>query len=70
MGRKHRGVRKVRTAAISLPPFGVGSITDVTRAETLLLEANNTSTDAYSQALTSAATLALSAGTLGNAPEQ
>jgi outer membrane protein len=49
---------------------GVGSITDVTRAETLLLEANNASTDAYSQALTSAATLALSAGTLGNAPEQ
>ena len=48
---------------------GVGSITDVTRAETLLLEANNASTDAYSQALASAATLALSAGTLGTAPE-
>jgi outer membrane protein len=47
---------------------GVGSITDVTRAETQLLEANDASTDAYSQALTSAATLALSAGTLGNAP--
>ena len=56
-------------AALEAYRNGVGSITDVTRAETLLLEANNASTDAYSQALASAATLALSAGTLGTAPE-
>jgi outer membrane protein len=48
---------------------GVGSITDVTRAETALLEALNASTDAYSAALISAATLALSLGTLGASPE-
>ncbi len=48
---------------------GVGSITDATRAETALLEARNASTDAYSVALSSAATLALAAGTLGAAPE-
>ncbi len=57
-------------AALEAYRNGVGSITDVTRAESLLLEANNASTDAYSQALASAATLALSAGTLGAAPEQ
>ncbi len=56
-------------AALDAYRNGVGSITDVTRAETQLLEANNASTDAYSQALTSAATLALAAGTLGKAPE-
>jgi outer membrane protein TolC len=48
---------------------GVGSITDATRAETALLEAQNASTDAYSAALSSAATLALAAGTFGAAPE-
>ena len=48
---------------------GVGSITDATRAETALLEAQNASTDAYSAARSSAATLALAAGTLGTAPE-
>jgi outer membrane protein len=48
---------------------GVGSITDATRAESLLLEAQNASTDANSAALSSAATLALAAGTLGTAPE-
>jgi len=52
---------QARRIRIVLPP--------PTRAETLLLEANNASTDAYSQALASAATLALSAGTLGTAPE-
>ena len=56
-------------AALDAYRNGVGSITDVTRAETQLLEANNASTDAYSQALTSAATLALAAGTLGKAPD-
>ncbi len=48
-------------AALAAYRNSVGSITDVTRAETLLLEANNTSADAYSTALSAAATLALSA---------
>jgi outer membrane protein TolC len=56
-------------AALDAYRQGVGSITDVTRAETALLEANNASTDAYSAALSSAATLALTAGTLGASPE-
>ncbi len=56
-------------AALDAYRHEVGSITDVTRAETALLEAQNTSTDAYSAALTSAATLALSVGTLGASPE-
>ncbi len=56
-------------AALEAYHHGVGSITDVTRAETALLEAQNISSDAYSAALTSAATLALSAGTLGASPE-
>ena len=56
-------------AALDAYRHGVGSITDATRAETGLLEAQNASTDAYSAALSSAATLALAAGTLGTAPE-
>jgi len=56
-------------AALDAYRHGVGSITDTTRAETALLEAKNSSTDAYSAALSSAATLALAAGTLGTAPE-
>ena len=56
-------------AALDAYRHGVGSITDTTRAETALLEAQNASTDAYSAALSSAATLALAAGTLGTAPE-
>ncbi len=56
-------------AALDAYRHEVGSITDVTRAETALLEAQNTSTDAYSAALTSAATLALAAGTLGASPQ-
>jgi outer membrane protein len=47
---------------------GVGSITDVTLAETDLLQARNAATDAYSTALSAAATLALSTGSLGAAP--
>ena len=47
---------------------GVGSITDVTLAERQLLVAKNASTDAYSTALSAAATLALAAGILGSAP--
>jgi outer membrane protein len=47
---------------------GVGSISDVTIAERQLLAAKNTSSDAYSSALSAAATLALAAGALGKAP--
>jgi outer membrane protein len=47
---------------------GVGSITDVTLAERQLLLGKNASTDAYSTALSAAATLALAAGVLGSAP--
>jgi outer membrane protein TolC len=47
---------------------GVGPITDVTLAESQLLQANTASSDAYSAALASAATFALAAGTLGSAP--
>jgi outer membrane protein TolC len=56
-------------AALDAYRHGVGSITDTVRAETALLEAQNASADAYSAALSSAATLALAAGTLGTAPE-
>ena len=48
---------------------GVGSITDLTLAETQLLQAKNASTDAYSTALSAAATLALAAGALGASPQ-
>ncbi|MGC1305294.1 MAG: TolC family protein [Caulobacteraceae bacterium] len=48
---------------------GVGSITDTTLAETQLLQAKNASSDAYSTALSAAATLALATGALGAAPE-
>jgi outer membrane protein len=48
---------------------GVGSITDLTLAETQLLQARNAATDAYSTALSAAATLALAAGALGTAPQ-
>jgi outer membrane protein TolC len=47
---------------------GVGSISDVTTAERQLLAAKNSTTDAYSTALSAAATLALAAGTLGGPP--
>lgn len=56
-------------AALAAYRSGVGSITDVTRAETQLLEARNAATDAYSTALAAAATLALSVGALGAAPQ-
>jgi outer membrane protein len=56
-------------AALAAYRNGVGSITDLTLAETQLLQAKNASTDAYSTALSAAATLALSTGALGAAPE-
>jgi outer membrane protein TolC len=57
-------------AALASYRDGVGSITDVTLAERQLLAAKNAKTDAYSTALSSAATLALAAGALGAAPSQ
>lgn len=55
-------------AALTAYRNGVGSITDVTLAERQLLVAKNAATDAYSTALSAAATLALAAGALGSAP--
>jgi outer membrane protein TolC len=55
-------------AALAAYRSGVGSITDLTMAETQLLQARNTTTDAYSTALAAAATLALATGALGHAP--
>jgi outer membrane protein TolC len=56
-------------AALDAYRHGVGSITEATRSESALLEAQNASTDAYSSSLGAAATLALAAGTLGTAPK-
>jgi outer membrane protein TolC len=56
-------------AALGAYRSGVGSITDVTIAETQLVQANNATTDAYSTALSAAATLALATGALGSAPD-
>jgi outer membrane protein len=55
-------------AALAAYRNGVGPITDVTIAERQLLAANNAATDAYSTALSSAATLALASGVLGSPP--
>jgi outer membrane protein len=49
---------------------GVGTITDVTVAESKVLEARNLATDAYSEALSAAAGLAFSAGALAAAPTE
>jgi outer membrane protein TolC len=56
-------------AALGAYSSGVGSITDVTIAQTQLLQAKNAATDAYSTALSAAATLALATGALGSAPD-
>lgn len=56
-------------AALSAYRSGVGSITDLTLAESQLLQAKNASSDAYDDALSAAATLALATGTLGAAPQ-
>jgi len=48
---------------------GVGSITAATGAETRLLGAEDAETGAYNSALSAAATLALTVGTLGAAPQ-
>jgi outer membrane protein len=57
-------------AALAAYRHDVGSITDVTSAERQLLAAKDAATDAYSTALSSAATLALAGGALGAAPAQ
>ena len=57
-------------SALAAYKHGVGSITDVTVAETKLLDARNVATDAYSAALSAAAGLAFSAGALGAAPAE
>ncbi|MEJ8845461.1 TolC family protein [Variovorax rhizosphaerae] len=56
-------------AALDAYRHGVGSITDATMAETQLLQAGNAATDAYSNALSAAATLAFASGSLGAAPD-
>jgi outer membrane protein len=56
-------------AALAAYRSGVGSIIDLTIAETQLLQAKDTESNAYSTALSSAATLALATGALGSAPE-
>ncbi|MBC9032646.1 TolC family protein [Sphingomonas sp. JC676] len=55
-------------AALDAYRSGVGPITPVLEAQTQLLAAKTASIDAYSQALSSAATLALATGSLGSAP--
>jgi outer membrane protein TolC len=57
-------------AALAAYRSGVGSITELTLAETQLLQAKNAATDAYSSALSAAAALALATGALGSAPPQ
>jgi outer membrane protein len=56
-------------AALAAYRKEVGSITDATLAETRLLQAKNAATDAYSTALSAAATLAFATGALGAAPQ-
>ncbi|MET0657746.1 MAG: TolC family protein, partial [Steroidobacteraceae bacterium] len=56
-------------AALAAYRNDVGSLTAVAIAENQLLAAENVATDAYSAALSSAATLALAAGKLGAAPQ-
>ena len=57
-------------SALGAYNHGVGSITDVTIAESKLLDARNVATDAYSAALSAAAGLAFSAGALGAPPTE
>jgi outer membrane protein len=56
-------------AALDAYKQGVGSVTAVIEAETKVLQANLASDDAYSSALSAAATLAFATGSLGAAPQ-
>jgi outer membrane protein TolC len=55
-------------AALAAYRNGVGSITDLTLAQSQLLQAKNAASDAHSAALSAAVTLALATGALGQAP--
>ena len=55
-------------AALEAYRNGVGPVTDATVAQTQLLLAQDAATDAYSAALSAAASLAFTAGALGTAP--
>lgn len=55
-------------AALNAYRSGVGSLTELTLADTQLMLAKNSLSDAYNAALVAAATLALSTGGLGSAP--
>jgi outer membrane protein TolC len=56
-------------AALEAYRSGVGSITDLTLAQSQLLQAKTAAADAYSTALSAAATLALASGALGAVPQ-
>jgi outer membrane protein TolC len=64
-GELSKAAQTTFDAALASYRNGVGSITDLNIASTQLLQAKNASTDAYSTALSAAASLALSTGVLG-----
>ncbi|MEI9887615.1 MAG: TolC family protein [Rhizomicrobium sp.] len=57
-------------AALAAYRSGVGSITEVAVADSQLLHAKNAASDAYSAALSAAATVALSTGVLGGTADE
>ena len=65
-----RGAQTTFNSALASYRNRVGSITDVNIVQTQLLLARNASTDAYSTALSAAATLASATGALGSGPGQ
>jgi outer membrane protein TolC len=67
-GELSKAAQTTFDAALAAYRNGVGSITDLNIASTQLLQARNASTDAYSTALSAAASLALSTGVLGVSP--
>ena len=67
-GELSKAAQTTFDAALAAYHNGVGSITDLNIASTQLLQAKNASTDAYSTALSAAASLALSTGVLGVNP--
>jgi outer membrane protein TolC len=64
-GELSKAAQTTFDAALASYRNGVGSITDLNIASTQLLQAKNAATDAYSTALSAAASLALSTGVLG-----
>ncbi len=67
-GELSKAAQTTFDAALAAYRNGVGSITDLNIASIQLLQAKNAATDAYSTALSAAASLALSAGVLGVNP--